>query len=141
MALITQTEWENHVGASRVADLTGSVSARITAALDAGTDLLQEYAAMAGTTLTAGTMTNALKRRHAIVSAHFAADAVPEFRDARGDGPYVRAFEGVKKELGEWAARVRSLSTDTLSEGPLVLSDDARGWDDPTATDSESDTL
>lgn len=138
MALITQAQWEVHVGAARVADLTGSVTARIDAALDAASDLLQEYATAAGVTLTAGTMTNALIRRCAIVASHYAADAVPEYRDAQGNGPYVRAFEGVKKELREWADRLQPISTDTPAEGPVVLSDDARGWDDPTTSTTDA---
>lgn len=137
MALITQAQWEAHVGTARVADLTGSVSARIDAALDAASDLLQEYATAAGVTLTAGTMTNALIRRCAIVASHYAADAVPEYRDAQGNGPYVRAFEGVKKELREWSDRVRPISTDSPYGAPVALSDDARGWDDPTTSDDD----
>lgn len=134
MALITQAQWEAHVGAARVADLTGSASDRITAALDAASDLLQEYAAAAGVTLTSGTMTAALIRRCAIVASHYAADAVPEYRDAQGNGPYVRAFEGVKRELSEWAARLQPISSDTPYDSPVVLSDTARGWDDPSAS-------
>jgi len=139
VALITQAQWEARMRAERVADATASVLAAQTAALDDASDYVQEFATAAGVTLVAGSLTNAMVRRVAVVASYFAADGVPEYRDpGTGNNPYHARFRAVTAELKEWADRLQPISTDTPAEGPVVLSDDARGWDDPTTSTTDA---
>ncbi|HEX4931775.1 MAG TPA: hypothetical protein VFV33_01270 [Gemmatimonadaceae bacterium] len=128
MALITEAQWRVDVGTAHVTDLTADDATTIAAVLEQASDFVQEYATAAGVTLTAGGLTAAMRRRVSVIASYYAADAKPEYRDAQGDNAYLRRYAGAKAELQEWADRIRSLSSDDVSEGPLVLSEDARGW-------------
>lgn len=130
MALITQAQVEKILKTDVVADLTGSDSDVITELLDEASDWLQEYASAAGITLTSGTMTASLRRRAAIRFGYTAAARRQEYRDAQGRPPYHVEHEQAERELAEWAKRTRPISTDNASEAPVVLSEDARGWND-----------
>lgn len=141
MALITQQQWEAVIGATKVATLctanpdevddeTVAVadSDVVAEMLSQASDYVQEYATAAGVTLTAETLTPAMRRRVAMVASHYAGSRGQRFRDAKGMAPYAAEYATVSSELEAWADRVRPKSDDTASEGPLVLSDDARGW-------------
>ena len=135
MALITQAQVELVLGASVVADLTGSDASVITELLDEASDWLQEYATGAGATLTSGTTTASLRRRAAIRFGYTAALRRQEYRDAQGRPPYHVEMEQAARELEQWAARIRPITTDTLAEAPVVLSEDPRGWNASTTDD------
>ena len=128
MALLTQSQVEAVLTAAVVADLTASDSAVVTTLLDQASDWLQEYAVGAGITLTSGTMTASLVRRGAIAFAHFAATRTKKYRDAQGRTPFHVEYEAVAAEMEAWSKRVRPLSMDAAYEGPVVLSEDSRGW-------------
>ena len=48
--------------------------------------------------------------------------------DAQGRTPFHVEYEAVAAEMEAWSKRVRPLSTDAAYEGPVVLSEDSRGW-------------
>lgn len=133
-ALITQTQWETVLGAARVVDLCdddadGTADAAVvTAVLEEASDFVQEFAVAAGTTLTSGDLTAAMRRRVAMVAAHYAGSRRQEFRDAQGKAPYAAEYAEARAELKAWADRTRDLSTGTVSTAPEVLSDDSAGW-------------
>lgn len=128
MPLITQAQVELVLGASVVADLTGSDATVISELLDEASDWVQEYATAAGVTLTSGTMTASLRRRAAIRFGYTAAARTQQYRDSQGRPPYHVEHEKAEAELEAWAKRTRAITTDDLSEAPVVLSEDARGW-------------
>lgn len=141
MALITQQQWEAVIGAAKVATLctvdpdevtdeTAAVadSDVVAEMLSQASDYVQEFAAAAGVTLAAETLTPVMRRRVAMVAAHYAGSRGQKFRDAKGTPPYAVEYAQVTEELDAWAQRARSLSNAEPSEGPLVLSDDMRGW-------------
>lgn len=137
-ALITQAQWRLAVGARVVADLCApdadEVSAGIIASsiademLAKASDWVQEFATAAGVTLTAGSLTAAMRHRVAVAASYMAATRKQEYREAGGKPPFHVEYAQAEQELAAWADRVRSLSTDAPSEAPEVLSDEARGW-------------
>lgn len=133
-ALITQAQWETVLGAARVVDLCdddddGTADAAVvTEVLEQASDFVQEFAVAAGATLTAGSLTAAMRRRVAMVAAHYAGARRQEFRDAQGKAPYAVEYETAERELKAWAARTRDLSTGDVSTAPEVLSEESAGW-------------
>lgn len=134
-ALITESQWASIIGgAQKITDLCdddGNGTADplvVSEVLEQASDFVQEYAVAAGAALTAGALTASMKRRVGLVAAYYAASRRPEFRDAEGNPAYNVEYETVVKELKSWASRVRSISTDAVSTGPEILSDDSRGW-------------
>lgn len=134
MALITQAQWETVLGAARVVDLCdddedGAADAAVVAeVLDQASDFVQEHAVAAGALLTAGALTAAMRRRVAMIAAHFAGARRPQHRDAQGHAPYRVEYLDAVAELKAWASRTRDLSTGDVSTAPEVLSEDTRGW-------------
>lgn len=141
MALITREQWEAVIGAAKVATLCAASPDEVTdetvavadsdvvaEMLSQASDYVLEFAASAGASLTAGTITPAMRRRVAMVAAHYAASRKQTGRDAKGRAPYAAEYDAATAELEAWAARVRQTSADEPSEGPVVLSDDLRGW-------------
>lgn len=135
MALITQAQVEIVLGATVVADLTGSDATVIAELLDEASDWLQEYATGAGVTLTSGAMTPSLRRRAAIRFGYTAAARTQQYRDAQGRPPYHVEMDQAARELDQWASRLRPVTTDELAEAPVVLSEDPRGWNASTTAD------
>lgn len=134
-ALITESQWASIIGgAQKIIDLcdddrNGTADPLVVSeVLEQASDFVQEYAVAAGAALTAGALTASMKRRVGLVAAYYAASRRPEFRDAEGNPAYNVEYETVVKELKSWASRVRSISTDAVSTGPEILSDDSRGW-------------
>lgn len=140
-ALITQAQWERILGATKVATLcttnpdevvdeTSAVadSDVVDEMLVLASDYVQEFAAAAGTVLTAAGLTPVMRRRVAMVAAHYAGTRGQRYRDDKGRAPYFVEYSTVTEELEEWAERVRPLSNQTPDTGPLVLSDEPRGW-------------
>ncbi len=134
-ALITESQWASIIGGQqKIIDLcdddgNGTAdSSVVTAVLEQASDFVQEYAVAAGAALPAGSLPASLPRRVGLLAAYYAASRRPEFRDATGNPAYNVEYANAVKELESWASRVRSLSTDTVSTGPEILSDDSRGW-------------
>lgn len=134
-ALITESQWASIIGGQqKIIDLcdddgNGTAdSSVVTAVLEQASDFVQEYAVAAGAALTAGSLPASMQRRVGLIAAYYAASRRPEFRDATGNPAYNVEYANAVKELESWASRVRSLSTDTVSTGPEILSDDSRGW-------------
>lgn len=134
-ALITEGQWASIIGgAQKIIDLCdddGNGTADptvVTAVLEQASDFVQEYAVAAGAALTAGALTASMQRRVGLVAAYYAAARRPEFRDAVGNPAYNVEYANAVKELESWASRMRSISTDTVSTGPEILSDESRGW-------------
>lgn len=140
-ALITQGQWERILGAAKVATLCTTnpdeVVDETTAVADSdvvdemlalASDYVQEFATAAGSVLTAEGLTPVMRRRVAMVAGHYAGSRGQRYRDDKGRAPYFVEYSTVTKELEEWGQRLRSLSNETPDTGPLVLSDDPRGW-------------
>ncbi len=132
MALITQAQVEKIFEAADVTAFTGGNSTVIAELLDEASDWCQEYATAAGVTLTAGSLTASMRRRIAIRFLYTAATRKKEIRDDQGRAPYHVEHAQAEAELHAWADRLRSLSNDTVSEAPVVLSEDPRGWNADT---------
>lgn len=134
MALITQAQAELILDGNDVAEFTGGDAAVIAELLEEASDWVQEFATAAGVTLTAGSLTAAMRRRVAIRFIHAAAARTKKHRDAEGRNPFHVEHAQVEVELQAWAERTRQLSSDTPSTAPEVLSDEPRGWDPHSAS-------
>lgn len=132
-ALITEAQWRDDIGTATVTDLTGDDADVITSVIAQASDYVAEFAVGAGVTLTAASLTDAMRRRVSVVAAYYAADARQEYRDAQGQNPYRSRYAEVTAELSAWHARQRQISTATpatapRAAGPLTTSDRVRGW-------------
>lgn len=140
MALITQAQWETIIGPDEVVSLCAlhagdatADSGRVEAALEQGSDHVQEAAVGAGGLLTADGCTPKQQRWVAIAAAYFAADAKPQYRNRQEVNPWTSQMAAVNAELDAWSVRRRNSSTSTAGHAPRVgsyntSSTRTRGW-------------
>lgn len=126
-ALITAAQLEATITAARVVDLCDDDGdgvadpATVSEVIEQASDTVQEYAVEVGDALTVGTMTAAMRRRVAIIAAHYAGSRRPEFRDANGAAPYLAEYKVAIAELEAWAKRTRDISSGAPEDEDAVL--------------------